>query len=79
MDNLRHMAGADQRYSRAMWGFRNHFCAGGEDMMSMLRMERLGLVIRGKKMQDLQFFHATEAGLKLIGFDSKQIEKALSG
>ena len=44
IDNLKHMLGADSRYKKRDWGFRNRFCAGGDDVASMKRLESNGLV-----------------------------------
>lgn len=79
IDNIRHMTGSDSRYTRKQWGFRNHFCASksGGDYESMIRLEKSGYVVRGREQEESIFFHATEKGLKAIGFTKKQIENAL--
>lgn len=79
LDNLRHMTGSDSRYKQRDWGFRNHYCANnsGSDYESMVRLEKMGCVIRSREESDMVFFHATEAGCQLIGFNPKQIKKAL--
>lgn len=77
MDNLRHMLGADSRYKKSQWGFRNHYCSSlsGNDYESMIRMEKQGLVKRGIQQENSIFFHAKEEGCKAIGFNSRQIKK----
>ena len=71
------MLGADSRYKKNQWGFRNRFCAGGDDVFSMKRLESLGFVkeIRSSMFDD--FYIATEAGCKHLGFNKKQITNAL--
>lgn len=78
--NLMHMTGADSRYPKKQWGFRNHFAAsvGGEDHSSMIRLEAAGFVTPGKAGKDLAFYHATEAGCMAIGMSKAAIKRALS-
>jgi hypothetical protein len=75
LDNLRHMVGAASRTP----GFRNHFAPGGKDVDSMLRLEAAGLVIRGRRYEETFFFHATEAGCKVIGMSAAATKRALCG
>jgi hypothetical protein len=77
-DNLRHMTGCDSRYPKKQWGFRNHYAPGGDDIISMFRLESAGFVLRGCKYHETNYFHATEAGCKAIGMTAKQIKNALS-
>jgi len=75
---LQHMLGADSRYLKKEWGFRNHFCAGGEgdpDRVELERMEEAGLVTSGVRL-DSKTFWATKAGAIAIGFKSYQLSKA---
>lgn len=77
MDKLRHMLGADSRYIKKQWGFRNHFCAciGSNDYIAMLRHELAGYVTKGRSENKMTFFHATPKGCKALGFTKKQIER----
>lgn len=76
IDLLKHMLGADSRYKKKDWGFRNHFCAseGHSDLKHLIDMERFGLVESGKKFGSINFY-ATKAGAVSIGFKPYQIAK----
>ena len=76
-ENLKHMLGADSRYKKSQWGFRNRFCAGGDDVLSMKRLEEGGFVREIKSTMFDDFYIATEAGCKHIGFNKKQIANAM--
>jgi hypothetical protein len=43
---LQHMLGADARYKKNQWGFRNHFAASpnSKDCVEFEKMEEIGLV-----------------------------------
>lgn len=75
---LQHMLGADERYKKKQWGFRNHYCSvgHGEEHSMLLDMEKKGLVYRGRKVDEgYQFFRATTEGAKAIGFKPYQLRK----
>ena len=78
IDNIRHALGAEPRYKKRMWGFRNHYCANttGPDWDSMMRLEQKGYVVRGYKQEKsgTQFFHVTKAGGEAIGLKPYQIK-----
>jgi len=78
IQNLKHMLGADSRYKKSQWGFRNRFAAGGDDIASMERLEAAGLVreIKSSIFSD-RFFVATVEGCKHLGFNKKQIANAM--
>jgi len=76
--NLQHMLGADSRYTKKQWGFRNHFSAGGDDVLSMKRLEKEGFVREIKSSLCDDLYVATEAGCKQIGFNKKQIANAMA-
>lgn len=79
---LRHMLGADARYKKSQWGFRNHFCSrkSGNDYETLMQLNRKGFVlINGQSpaflpKDDVVFF-ATEDGCRAIGFTEKQVER----
>ena len=77
VENLKHMLGADSRYKKSQWGFRNRFQAGGDDVASMKRLESNGLVREIKSSMFHDFFVATEQGCKFLWFNKKQIANAL--
>ena len=79
LDNIRHMTGAQARYKKIQWGFRNHFCAGknGDDFESMQRLLCAGYVVEGIEQEHSIFFHATEKGCKAIGMKPAQIKNAM--
>ena len=72
---LQHMLGADERYKKKQWGFRNHFCTGGaetSDHKELLVMEELGLVKSGNKLGSCVFW-ATKKGALAVGFKPYQL------
>tara|TARA_Y100000588_G_C14085006_1_gene851830 strand:- start:758 stop:1033 length:276 start_codon:yes stop_codon:yes gene_type:complete len=79
IENLKHMLGADSRYKKSQWGFRNRFAADGSDVESMRRLEKAGLVreVKSSIFVSDYLFVATEAGCKKLGFNKKQIANAL--
>jgi hypothetical protein len=79
-ETLTHMLGAGSHIPKEQHGCRNQFCAslGSEDHMSMLQMEAVGLVVKGRRLNgDMQFFYATEAGCKAIGLSKAATKRAL--
>ena len=71
---LQHMLGADERYKKKQWGFRNHFCSnkGNKYHEELLKMQGLGLVKSGIQL-NYTVFWATKEGAKAIGFKAYQI------
>jgi hypothetical protein len=55
VDNLKHMLGI-QDGNRRTWGRRNYFAPRAEDISSMRRLEKAGLVSSGKAYGDTGFF-----------------------
>lgn len=74
---LRHMLGADSRYLKKQWGFRNHFCSGigHSDQSCLENLEKRGLVVSNPMKKEQQFFFATEKGALAIGFKPYQLKK----
>ena len=75
---LQHMLGADSRYLKKQWGFRNNFLAEKEsdDYKELIKMESLGLVRCGTGWRDSDaYFAATIEGAKAIGFKKYQLSK----
>jgi hypothetical protein len=74
---LQHMLGADDRYKKNQWGFRNHYCAtfGTPDDIELSEMEKNGLVKSGNRIEDRVFYFATKAGAEAIGFKKYQLRK----
>ncbi len=75
---LQHMLGADSRYMKKQWGFRNHYCASDNkecpDRTRLEEMEREGLVKSGNRL-DSKTFWATKKGAEAIGFKAYQLRK----
>jgi hypothetical protein len=72
---LRHMLGADERYKKKNWGFRNHFCSGGPDTDDHTQLEIMaddGLVTGGSRFNSSVFW-ATKKGAIAIGFKPYQL------
>lgn len=80
LELLRHTLGATEK-KRKNWGYRNYFCANNNetdpDYQGCRALERAGLMVAGNANKHSQYFHATEAGMKAIGFNEAQIEKAM--
>lgn len=77
---LRHMLGAEEGWHpKRHWGYRNFWCAsiGGKDYADLMEMAGKGLVIKGHSGEKTVYFHATEAGCKLIGLTQAQIARAM--
>ena len=75
---LQHTLGADSRYKKKDWGYRNHFCAGDPgdpDRSELEKMETLGLVTSGERFS-YKTFWATKAGAIAIGFKPYQLKNA---
>lgn len=80
IENLKHTLGATEHTKKKNWGYRNLFCAGGDDIKSMQRLESEGLVREIKSSlihPDSKYYIATEAGCKKLGFNKKQIANAM--
>lgn len=77
INNLRHMLGARLTDKKRDWGFRNYFNCGptSSDYPSLERLLATGLVRRGHR----DYYHATEAGCKVVGLNAKQTQRALHG
>jgi len=73
---LKHMLGADSRYKKSEWGFRNHFTVsqGREEFSALILMKDEGLVVGGKRF-DEHVFWATEKGARHIGFNTKMVNR----
>lgn len=74
---LRHMLGMDGREP----GYRNHFAAdpGGPDDVQLRAMEDSGLVHFGLHYPgQLNLYHATAAGCRLVGLPEPRITEILS-
>lgn len=74
MNNLRHMLGVGSHIPKRDWGYRNYFNAGAghHDMPSIERLVANGLAEEYRP----NYYRATEAGMRAIGFNAKQIAKA---
>lgn len=75
---LQHMLGADSRYMKKQWGFRNHFCAvdnkSDPDRLELENLEKAGLVKSGDRLGSKTFW-ATKEGALAIGFKPYQLRK----
>lgn len=78
---LKHTLGADSRYPKHQWGFRNHFFTGANtaDYPILLELENLGFMARRDQppftdKKDF-LFYATKAGCELVGLTKKRIKK----
>ena len=74
---LQHMLGADERYLKKEWGFRNRFVSseGNKDHAELLEMEKMGLV-KSCNMLGYIIFFATKQGALEIGFKPAQLRRA---
>jgi len=73
---LRHMLGADSRYKKNIWGFRNHFCDsdGSSDEPDFKDLVKKGLVKKGTRFE-YPTYYATKAGCVAVGFKKYQLAK----
>ena len=73
---LQHTLGADSRYRKNQWGFRNHYCSGPNchDYSDLKEMEKIGLLTSGENFGDVVFW-ATKKGALAIGFKPYQLAK----
>lgn len=73
---LQHMLGADSRYMKKQWGFRNYFCAseGHSDLPYLKEMEEKGLVKLRRRLGN-EIYFATKKGALAIGFKPYQLRK----
>lgn len=75
---LQHMLGADSRYMKKEWGFRNRYCASDypecKDRLALEAMEERGLVKSGVWLGN-KTFRATKLGALAIGFKPYQLAK----
>lgn len=74
IQNLKHMLGATEEPSK--WGYRNHFAAGGEDVHSMERLAKAGLVVKRNNAVTDNLYTATVAGCELLNFSQSMIDYA---
>lgn len=65
LEILCHMLGATHHRPRVRWCLRNEYLANRRDLPSMARLISAGFVRAGGALLQLQYFHATEAGIKL--------------
>ena len=74
---LQHTLGADSRYSKKQWGFRNRFCAdqGHSDYKDLIFLVDAGLMVKAKRLGQ-NFFFASKQGAIAIGFKPYQLRKA---
>jgi hypothetical protein len=76
---LQHMLGADSRYKKKQWGFRNRFCAGDDDShpdnVELNDLQDKGLVKSYMKF-GYKTFYATKEGAEQIGFGKAELKRA---
>jgi hypothetical protein len=77
---LQHALGADSRYKKRQWGFRNNYFAeeGHHSWDVLLELTKLGLMQRHEPNREFvtgSYFYATVEGAKAIGFNSAQIKR----
>ena len=73
LENLRHMLGAEPRYKKRDWGFRNRYCSSNDDA-SMERLIANYLVVRGETINDGKntMYYATFGGCLRAGLSPKK-------
>jgi len=66
LDNLRHMLGVS---GRCLFGYRNYFVAGGEDVASMERLRAAGFTVKNEcyGLSADPCYHATIDGARAVG------------
>jgi hypothetical protein len=77
LEILRHMVGATPHHPVARWGFRNEYLVNHRDRPSMARLMAAGFVRVGSSLLHMHYFHATDAGCRLVGLSAKRTAVAL--
>ncbi|MBU2839455.1 hypothetical protein HF670_07735 [Acidithiobacillus thiooxidans] len=77
IENLRHMLGIRKHIKKRSWGYRNYFAPAGEDIQSMERLEKAGLVRKGCVYGETYYYHATETGCSVAGLKPYQIQNVM--
>ena len=75
---LKHTLGADSRYTKKEWGFRNHYCVsvGTPDHDLLQDLESKGYMVMGRSTyagENSRFYRATRKACELLGFSARQI------
>jgi hypothetical protein len=66
LDKLRHMLGVSKTYPD---GYRNYYCAGGDDLLSMERLCAAGFAVKNERVTWTvgPIYQATVEGAKAVG------------
>ncbi len=66
LDKLRHMLGVSAQQPK---GYRNYYCAGGDDVLSMERLRDAGFVVKNERVTWTvgPIYHATLDGAQAVG------------
>jgi hypothetical protein len=78
LDILRHMLGVTPHHPQVRWGFRNEYLVNRRDAAALARLVAAGFARAGQPLLQLQYFHATDVGCRLVGLSAKRAAVALS-
>lgn len=75
---LQHCLGADSRYKKKEWGFRNFYMASKAhvNFRELKKMTKLGMLTHHFVIGMGDIYSATELGCRLLGFTKVQITRA---
>lgn len=76
MKKLRHMLGVTEHRPKKIWGFRNYFAAGANDVPGLERLVGAGYCVRGAPYMNAHYYHATRAGCAAAGLSKAATERA---
>lgn len=77
LDILRHMLGATPHHPQVRWGFRNEYLLNRRDAAALERLVAAGFARAGRPLLQLQYFHATDVGCRLVGLTAVRARVAL--
>jgi hypothetical protein len=72
------MLGATPHHPMVRWGFRNEYLMNRRDAAALERLVAVGFARAGQPLLQLQYFHATDVGCRVVGLDAKKSRTAVS-
>lgn len=78
IETLRHMLGAEGRYAKCDWGFRNYYCAEASDKKTLARLDAIvakGYAVKGRPASHNQYYYATKQTAEFLGLKKKRIKE----
>lgn len=75
LDTLRHMLGVRKDSPRKKWGYRNYFATAMDRVRVLERLRAAGLAVKGRSVDGLVLYHATERGGDMADLTFQQIRQ----